>query len=1223
MTETPTQRTARTSNRSAAALAFLTALLVSLGLFASVQAVWADDDPPEIRELRIEPLEIALAPGESTTLTVYAVYDDESETRLTSDLEFQIKDDRVARIDGFVLTAVGGGDTRIQVEHNGTGANEADPANLTVWEITEIEISPRTLSLQEGEEAQLRAYATLENGQSGFDITETVDWESGKRSVVEVSNDPGLKGKVYALREGEAEISAEHRESGEHSDERSAVVTVDEDGGSGGGGGSEESEIKRLRAEPSEIDLLPGETVQLRVIAQLKSDEELDVTSECTFESRREKTATVSATGLVTAGESGSAKIQIEHSSGEDPKRDPEIRVGEVERLAIDPVRPTMEVGGTLALRAIATYDNGRSADLTTQVEWSSSKTSVARVGDSGSAKGRITALAPGEAVIIARDRESGEKSEKDDGRLRVLADGEEPPDGEDEERRIRDIRNLVFEPAVLYLRPGESRSVHVTALYDDGWTEDVTEHVELRVRNRKVASAGDGALITALKGGDSQVRARYKAAGRNSRIPLELVVSRMSNLRVVPASIGLAPGESTQLRAFATYNDSSAEVDVTEFVEWESDRERTAVVDNAAARGLLTAIEEGDAKIQVEDPQSGVRSDRSTGRVEVGDDVEPGGSVGSATEIVGLAFDPPNLSLSIGASAPFQVYGVLENGERTAIDHSELRLQVESRRVAVLDGNDRIEARRGGSTELRAEHRDSETEATLPVGVREIIRLEISPATTALRVGDTVQLRALAEMNDGTSGVDVTDQVEWRSRNRSIVSVDDRENKGLVSGDEAGTGRIEIRHRDSRTASDASTGNVSVVADLQKIYVEPERVLADVGKRYNFEAYAIFADGSTVEISDSVVWTLSNSAVATIDSDGELTMRASGEVTIKATDLDTGISSTLSGGDAIATTLSGGGGGGGGGGDPEILGLQVSTERDELVDTPVALTLAPGDSRQLYALLSVEGEDRPFDRTDESLWFSTNEDAVPVENGRVTCRELGDARISAALADGSVTSTGSLGDADINCSAADVASLKIVPASKNLDYGKSTQLRAYRVYADGSEVEVTQKVIWESERPAAVSVIESGDQAGRVTAHGDAIVDIIAYDPDFDISSDDADTNASIGVRKTRTRLQIFPIYPLPDSDGVHRGRVGELMILKAKVWYKSGVTRGVNLLVDWESSDTDVIVMGTGRQSDSEFKVNQGQMLTTGQVTITATWPADEFSSDLDYSIEVEVLP
>ena len=68
----------------------------------------------EIREIRLHPLEITLAPGASMNLQVFALFDDETEEELTEGVVFEVKDHKVARIDGFVLTATGGGDTRIE-----------------------------------------------------------------------------------------------------------------------------------------------------------------------------------------------------------------------------------------------------------------------------------------------------------------------------------------------------------------------------------------------------------------------------------------------------------------------------------------------------------------------------------------------------------------------------------------------------------------------------------------------------------------------------------------------------------------------------------------------------------------------------------------------------------------------------------------------------------------------------------------------------------------------------------------------------------------------------------------------------------------------------------------------------------------------------------------------------------------------------------------------------
>ena len=199
---------------------------LTLLAFFLVWLVWAaPGSAREIRDLRIHPLESTLAPGASMNLRAFAIFDDETEEELLSGVEFEVKDDKVARIEGFLLIATGGGDTRIEAFHEASNTREKDPAELDVLKVERLEITPTTLALEVGSRGQLRALATLEDGQTGVDITEGVDWESRKEGVAVVSNAPGSKGEVTALSSGIAEISAEDPESGEKTEKNQMIVS--------------------------------------------------------------------------------------------------------------------------------------------------------------------------------------------------------------------------------------------------------------------------------------------------------------------------------------------------------------------------------------------------------------------------------------------------------------------------------------------------------------------------------------------------------------------------------------------------------------------------------------------------------------------------------------------------------------------------------------------------------------------------------------------------------------------------------------------------------------------------------------------------------------------------------------------------------------------------------------------------------------------------------------
>lgn len=70
--------------------------------------------------------------------------------------------------------------------------------------------------------------------------------------------------------------------------------------------------------------------------------------------------------------------------------------------LTITPSPASVAPGGTIALRAIGEFDDGRTADVTEQVSWSSSNPPAATVSNAAGSRGVVTGVAPGTATIHA-----------------------------------------------------------------------------------------------------------------------------------------------------------------------------------------------------------------------------------------------------------------------------------------------------------------------------------------------------------------------------------------------------------------------------------------------------------------------------------------------------------------------------------------------------------------------------------------------------------------------------------------------------------------------------------------------------------------------------------------------------------------------------------------------------------------------------------------------------
>ena len=81
--------------------------------------------------------------------------------------------------------------------------------------------------------------------------------------------------------------------------------------------------------------------------------------------------------------------------------------------------------------------------------------------------------------------------------------------------------------------------------------------------------------------------------------------------------------------------------------------------------------------------------------------------------------------------------------------------------------------------------------DTTSPTFVRSL-SLSIQSGGNAIRIGETVQVRATDRLSDDTEQ-DVTNAAQWQSVNASVVTVSQT---GLVTGVGAGSGNVRATHR-------------------------------------------------------------------------------------------------------------------------------------------------------------------------------------------------------------------------------------------------------------------------------------------------------------------------------------------------------------------------------------------------------------------------------------------
>jgi hypothetical protein len=155
-----------------------------------------------------------------------------------------------------------------------------------------------------------------------------------------------------------------------------------------------------------------------------------------------------------------------------------------------------------------------------------------------------------------------------------------------------------------------------------------------------------------------------------------------------------------------------------------------------------------------------------------------------------------------------------------------------------------------------------------------QLVSIAVTPATSTLPVGLTLQFLAIGTFSDG-SAQDISSSVTWNSTAPIVSQIT---SLGLASGLSVGTTNI--------TASLGSVNGsitLAVIRQLVSLAIQPSIPGMIVGGTQQLTATGIYSDGSMQNLTTMVSWSSNNPAVAIISVSGLATGIKSGSATIAA----------------------------------------------------------------------------------------------------------------------------------------------------------------------------------------------------------------------------------------------------------------------------------------------------------------------------------------------------
>jgi len=886
-----------------------------------------------------------------------------------------------------------------------------------------------------------------------------------------------------------------------------------------------------------------------------------DLTAQAAWASSNTASATVSrdsATGKerITGVAAGTASVTATYQ-GVTGKASITVTAAAMTAITVTPVQPIMQRGVARSFQATATFAEGSTADVTLQATWSSSNTTVASVA-SGASGVVVRALAAGSATISARVGSiTGSTT------VRVTTPT---------------LLSIAVMPATWSPNVGGSEAFTATGTYSDRSTGDVTLSATWSSSNDDVVAvsnaAGQQGKATALAAGSAQIQAALEGVSGSAEVTVSS--SPLASIAITPNPVLLVLGLKLQLVATGTYQNGTKQV-ITDQVAWTTDAGEVAGVANAAGTaGQITGLGVGSTTVHA--ALSGISGEAPVTVAEA--------------KLISIAVSPATASVSAGKTQQFTATGSYDNGATpdltTQVTWSSSNIGVAQVSNAAGSQGLATSLTAGNATILATLDGITGT-AALAVTAPGLSSIMIAPAVASIQIGGTQAFTVTGVYQNGTTAPVAG---TWSSSDMGVATIAAVAGgrRATATGVTAGASTIGVTYQGM---SDSALLTVTPVATLVGLSITPANPpMILVGGTQQFQAYAIYSNGSTTTVTGSASWTSSNAAVASVSSGGGPGGAGRG--------LATGVGA----GTATITAT--------------YRGQSASVDLSVRNPTPTGLVVAPpwasirvNGTQQFVALLLLD-DGTTQTVTNAASWTTSNGSIASITSGGG--RPAGTGRgLATGLAAGTVTVTatysGFSDTASLTVTAATPTDLVVTPASPTLQVGQMRDFVATLVYDDGTTANVTPAATWSSSDPTVATITTAGGPGPGGGGGGVAIA----------LATGLATITAKYGglsgtASLTVTDPALVSVQVTPANPGIPVGATQQFV---ATAVFADFSTRNVTGQATWKSSNTSVAVV-----VNAGGAIGRASALAEGTATITATYQTMSGTSQLSVAGSVQSI-
>jgi Bacterial Ig-like domain (group 2) len=435
---------------------------------------------PTVVSIAVKPANASLAPNASLQYSATATLSDGNTSDVTGSATWTSSATGIATISaGGLAKALAPGTSSISAAigsiKSSTALTVAGTGTGTAT-IKTITVTPARTSIPQGSPLQFTATALMSDGTTK-DVTSSSQWTTSHPEVATV-NAAGLARGVG--------LGASNMAAKNGAVTGATILTIT-------AGTSSPPTVKSIAVSPSNASLAANATLQYTAIATLSDGTTSNVTASATWASSATGIATISAGGLASALTAGTAGISAAIGSIKSATTLTVTGTGTgtavIKTITVTPARTSITQGSSLQFTATATLSDGKTKDITSTSQWTTSHPEVVTINATGSARG----------VGLGASNMAAKNGNVTGATILTVTTATSPNPT---------VTSLSVTPVNASLALAETLQYAAIATLSDGTTSNVTSSVTWKSSSPAAATISAGGLLTGVASGVSTVSA-------------------------------------------------------------------------------------------------------------------------------------------------------------------------------------------------------------------------------------------------------------------------------------------------------------------------------------------------------------------------------------------------------------------------------------------------------------------------------------------------------------------------------------------------------------------------------------------------------------------------------------------------------------------------------------------------------------------------------------------